>query len=164
MNIEYIPKTFWHSLSIAIITITGGFTYVGIKEGQFSVKAASLELATSSNDARAALISEQEITLEKQSKELSELKALYEIKIKELQEAQKQIESLTSRTSAKKEVSAEPVQRAALSILQNVSVDPKFETKVEEKRLEYERLSQQQVQQQQLQTQLQDVQRQLQIK
>lgn len=161
MNIESIPKTFWHSLSIAVMAISGGFTYVGIKEGNFSVKASSLELATSNNDARSALIEEQSLTIEKKSKELSELEALYQSKLEEIKKAEELIESLASRANTL-EPRNNPIQETALEILKDVSVDNEFEQKVLEKKNEYKRLSNQQLQQQQVQSRLQQVQQQIQ--
>lgn len=46
MDLSSVPKTFWHSLSLSLVCITGTFIYISIERGVFALKWKDLELTT----------------------------------------------------------------------------------------------------------------------
>lgn len=148
MNIESIPKTLWHAISISILVVAIGFTYIAYKAEGFSLKYDGIELITQGNKALALNLKEQSELLSKREKELEELQALYEIKIKELEAANRQISSLTkSNTLGVTEKSK------IAKVLRETEVKPESINLIKEKQENLKELSaqQQQLQQQQLQ-------------
>ena len=100
MNIESIPKTLWHSISISIMVATFGFTYITYKAESFSLKYKGIELITQGNEALALNLEKQSDLLRQREKELEELQELYDEKIKELEAANRRITSLTESSGA----------------------------------------------------------------
>ena len=95
MNLESIPKTLWHSISISIMVATIGFTYITYKAESFSLKYKGVELITQSNEARALNLETQSELLAQREKELKELQEWYDEKVKELEAANRRIAALT---------------------------------------------------------------------
>ena len=98
MNIESIPKTLWHSISISIIVATIGFTYITYRAESFSLKYKGVELITQGNEARALNLDKQSIMLKEWEHELEELRKLYDEKIEELEEANRKVTALTRKS------------------------------------------------------------------
>ena len=49
MEIQHIPKTFWHSLSIAVLTISSGLTYVAYNSSELTLELANAKISLNSN-------------------------------------------------------------------------------------------------------------------
>ena len=44
MDIQYIPKTFWHALSIAVLIVTIGLTYIAYRSSSVSIELADAKI------------------------------------------------------------------------------------------------------------------------
>lgn len=113
MNLESIPKTFWHSVSICLLIVTCGLTYVAYKAENFTLQYNKMQLFANSNETlkaqlnqQAANIAQQVQTLNEKEAELENLRLLAETRLKDLEEAQKRVEELKSRLRSSKNVEA----------------------------------------------------------
>ena len=101
MNLDGIPKTFWHSLSLSVLILTGGFVYVSVKSGNLVVKYADLEFKTSSAE---TAIADAEVALrvaKKESEEKAEQLRREKAEIEEaLADARRQIDAFVAAQSA----------------------------------------------------------------
>ena len=143
MNIESIPKTLWHSISISIMVATIGFTYITYKAESFSLKYKGIELITQGNEALALNLESQSDLLRKREQELEELQELYDEKMKELEAANRRIISLTQRSGAGT-INKSEITRV-LQEIKSVSVSNDL---IKEKQESLRKLSEQQQQQQ----------------
>ena len=48
MDIQHIPKTFWHSLSIAVLVVSSGLTYIAYRSSTVSIELANTKINLSS--------------------------------------------------------------------------------------------------------------------
>ncbi|MFC1891590.1 hypothetical protein ACFLZT_04290 [Thermodesulfobacteriota bacterium] len=55
MDIQHIPKTFWHALSLAILIATVGLTYVAYRSSTVSIELANAKINLSSEVASSAI-------------------------------------------------------------------------------------------------------------
>ena len=175
MNIESIPRTFWHSISICLLIVTCGLTYVAYKSENFTLQYNELQLFANSNDAlkaqlnqQADNIAQQVQTLNEKEVELERLRLLAETRLKDLEEAQKKVEELKSRLRSSKNVGAlhgesakkfEVLSPAAPATPTAPAVtDKNVKSEIMESRAKLEALNviqeQQQIQQQQQQLQI----------
>lgn len=104
MNFEGIPKTFWHSVSICLLVVTCGLTFVAYKAENFTLKYNEMELFSNSNDAlkaeldqQAANIAQQAETLKLKEIEIDRLRALSEERLGALEEAETSIDELKAK-------------------------------------------------------------------
>ncbi|HIJ79222.1 MAG: hypothetical protein OEY01_09415 [Desulfobulbaceae bacterium] len=80
MDIQQIPKTFWHSLSIALLVVSTGLTYVAYKSSTVSIEFANAKINFSSE------IASSTIALNTALEEAQKAKTDTETKYAQLQE------------------------------------------------------------------------------
>jgi len=81
MDLESIPKSFWHSASFALIAFTIGFLFISYKSGELTVKFNQLEVRTTDTVALETTLKNQTDSIKKQ-KEIIDNR---ETKVKELE-------------------------------------------------------------------------------
>lgn len=75
MNLESIPKTFWHSVSICLLIVTCGLTYVAYKSENFTLQYNEMKLFSNSNETLKAQLNQQAANIEQQVQTLEEKEA-----------------------------------------------------------------------------------------
>ncbi len=93
MNLESIPKTFWHSLSLSVVILSVGFVGVALLTGNLTIKYQGLELASRSDELGAALAEQQRNLEEKSARLDAQEKALAE-RLVEFEKAQASLAQL----------------------------------------------------------------------
>lgn len=106
MNLEAIPKTFWHTISICLLIVTTGLVTIAYKAENFSIKYNEIELLSSGNQAMKTQLDQQAENIVRQAQimnerqaEIEQLKRLSEDRLKELNEAHNLIADLNSKIS-----------------------------------------------------------------
>ena len=132
MNIDSIPKSFWHAASFAIVTLTVGFLYISFMYGDLSIKFDKLELRTQNTIALEDSIKMQEETLKQREKEIEELRALLDKRAAELTKLKEQIANLTPTESAGLRIGS-PLREEALSSIDRLALGDEFEERYREK-------------------------------
>lgn len=126
---------------------TIGFTYITYKAESLSLKYKGLELITQGNEALSLNLEKQSDLLRKREKELQELQELYDEKIKELEAANRQINSLTQGSNT------DAIDKSEVTkVLQKIKSVSASSNLIKEKQESLKRLSEEQ-QQRQLQEQ-----------
>ncbi|MBI2514490.1 MAG: hypothetical protein HYV96_21150 [Opitutae bacterium] len=99
MNLEHIPKTFWHALSLSIVLLTIGFITITYRSGSFTLKYADLEFQTNAakelifdaKETLTAALAESEHDREKLGAEKAALETEKERLAKSLSDVQAQL-------------------------------------------------------------------------
>lgn len=101
MDLEGIPKTFWHAASFALVAFTIGFLFISYKYGDLTVKFNDLEVRTSNTVVLESSLKKQEESVRAQAEiiaqreqEVKDLKALLDKRIKELDEVKQELAGL----------------------------------------------------------------------
>ncbi|MCG7865842.1 MAG: hypothetical protein JAY74_05640 [Candidatus Thiodiazotropha taylori] len=55
MDIQHIPRTFWHALSIAVIVVSSGLTYIAYRSSNVSIELANAKINLSSEVASSTI-------------------------------------------------------------------------------------------------------------
>jgi DNA repair exonuclease SbcCD ATPase subunit len=55
VELQYIPRTFWHSLSIAVLIVSSGLTYIAYNSSSVSIEIANAKINLSSEVASSTL-------------------------------------------------------------------------------------------------------------
>ena len=55
MDLQHIPKTFWHSLSLAVVVISVGLTYIAYRSSNVSIELANAKINLSSEVASSTI-------------------------------------------------------------------------------------------------------------
>jgi len=126
MNLEAVPKSFWHSASFALLAFTIGFLFISYKYGDLTVKFNELEIRATNTNALEQSLSKQEASLLEQGKiikerekEIDELAFLLDKKAKELEEVKKELASFQTTDNSEK-------AKSVLSKLERASKDDGF--------------------------------------
>jgi len=134
LNLEQIPRTFWHSASLSLLVFTFGFLYISFSLGDLKVKFKDLEFRStavtvleSTLDLQRKNISKQAATIAERVKEVDELKGLLEGKIEQVDSLKQYITQLESESTAPREA------RRLVKEIKSISEDKDFARKVVEK-------------------------------
>ncbi len=84
MNLEAIPKSFWHVLSVCMFLLTTGFTSIAYKAEGFSIKYKEAEFVAKGNETLKSQLDDQAQNLEKQANNLEEQEKTIEDQRKEI--------------------------------------------------------------------------------
>lgn len=76
MDIQYIPKSFWHSLSVAVLTATFGLTYIAYKSNSISIEIENAKILLKKEVSSSSI--EIKKSLEKVKKAKAEVEKKYE--------------------------------------------------------------------------------------
>lgn len=135
MDINQIPKSFWHAASVSLLALTFGFIFISYKFGDLQVKFMDLEMRSTTVIALEQTLEEQRKNIEKQeaviasrAEEVHDLNVLLEQKLKEIDRLKDQVASLQTAGG-----SAEHTREVAQQ-LEQISNDDEFDKKVAEKR------------------------------
>ena len=74
MEIQHIPKTFWHALSVAVLVVSSGLTYIAYKSGSVSIELANAKINLSSEVASSTIALKNALDTAKKAKEVAEQK------------------------------------------------------------------------------------------
>lgn len=94
MDIQHIPKTFWHALSIAVLVVSAGLTYIAYRSSTVSIELANAKINLSSEVASSTIALRSALDEAKDAKADAEKK--YDELLRQhehLQERLKQIKS-----------------------------------------------------------------------
>lgn len=157
MNIEAIPKSFWHSASFALIAFTIGFLFISYKSGELTVKFKELEVRTSGTivleeslkKQKESIKAQQEIILSKES-EINELNKILQQRIEELNTVKEKLAKLEEENESS-------AIRELTSKIGAIKENQDFDLKIQERQQNLESLSRDQIQQQQVYQQQQEI-------
>ncbi|NIY85207.1 MULTISPECIES: hypothetical protein [Vibrio] len=74
MEIQHIPKTFWHALSVAVLVVSSGLTYIAYKSSSVSIELANAKINLSSEVASSTIALKNALDKAKKAKEEAEQK------------------------------------------------------------------------------------------
>lgn len=157
MNIEAIPKSFWHSASFALIAFTIGFLFISYKSGELTVKFKELEVRTSETivleeslkKQKESIMAQQEIILSKES-EITELNKIPQQRIEELNTVKEKLAKLEEENESS-------AIRELASNIGAIKENQDFDLMIQERQQNLESLSRDQVQQQQVYQQQKEI-------
>jgi|GEM_PF-4205844 len=145
MDLEGIPKSFWHAASFALVAFTVGFLFISYKYGDLTVKFNELEVRTTNTFALEDSLSKQEESIRQQEKiiaerekEVGELKLLLDQRVQELEEVKQELASLQDNQALG--ASSEVVSR-----LRRVSADDSLAKAYQSKQATLESLKKEQI-------------------
>lgn len=157
MNIEAIPKSFWHSASFALIAFTIGFLFISYKSGELTVKFKELEVRTngtivleeSLKKQKESIMAQQEIILSKEN-EITELNKILQQRIEELNTVKEKLAKLEEENESS-------AIRELTSKIGAIKENQDFDLMIQERQQNLESLSRDQIQQQQVYQQQQEI-------
>lgn len=134
MNLQGIPRSFWHSVSFALVTFTIGFMFISYSYGDLTVKFNELEIRTSnatsleeSLNAQALILQTRDETIAEREKEIDELSTMLDKKASELEEVRTELASLQNEIDSNR-------ARDVISKIDNIYKDKKFEERFHAKK------------------------------
>ncbi len=74
MDLQHIPRTFWHSLSIAVVVISVGLTYIAYRSSSVSIELANAKINLSSEVASSTIALNAALEEAKQAKQAADSK------------------------------------------------------------------------------------------
>ena len=92
MELQNIPKTFWHSLSLAILVVSSGLTYIAYRSSNVSIELANAKINLSSEVASSTIALSAALEEAKRSKVEAEKK--YEVLLKQHALLKKQVKNV----------------------------------------------------------------------
>lgn len=95
MDIQHIPKTFWHALSIAILIVSSGLTYIAYRSSNVSIELANAKINLSSEVASSTIALKSALDEAKEAKAETERK--YDALIKQHELLQSQLRVIESQ-------------------------------------------------------------------
>lgn len=157
MNIEAIPKSFWHSASFALIAFTIAFLFISYKSGELTVKFKELEVRTngtivleeSLKKQKESIMAQQEIILSKEN-EITELNKILQQRIEELNTVKEKLAKLEEENESS-------AIRELTSKIGAIKENQDFDLMIQERQQNLESLSRDQIQQQQVYQQQQEI-------
>lgn len=102
MDIQSIPRTFWHSISLAILIVSAGLTHVAYKSSDVSIELANAKIDLSSEVASSTIALKNALTQAKKAKEATEQK--YATLLKNYKTMQKQVAALKDQALNDKDI------------------------------------------------------------
>ena len=95
MDIQQIPKTFWHALSLAVIVVSCGLTYIAYKSSSVSIEIANAKINLSSEMATS------QVALKSALDQAWQAKLEVEQKYAELQQQYKELQQIIGQAGKK---------------------------------------------------------------
>jgi DNA repair exonuclease SbcCD ATPase subunit len=95
MDLQYIPKTFWHALSAAVLIVSTGLTYIAYQSSTISIELANAKINLSSEVTSSRLALNDALDEAQKAKE--DAQARYEELYKQHQLLQRQLKSLEQK-------------------------------------------------------------------
>ncbi len=150
MDVQSIPRTFWHSVSFAIITLTVGLVLIFFMSENISVNWKHLNIQKSNMENLQESLQAQEATINKKNEEVLELKRLLDEQLAELNTVKAELADLQE--------SSQPATRAKISsTLDKIASTSDYEYQVQEKLTSIDNLQLQSFQQKQIYNQQQQI-------
>lgn len=150
MDVQSIPRTFWHSVSFAIITLTVGLVLIFFMSENISVNWKHLNIQKSNMENLQESLQAQEATINKKNEEVLELKRLLDEQLAELNTVKAELADLQE--------SSQPATRAKISsTLDKIASTSDYEYQVQEKLTNIDNLQLQSFQQKQIYNQQQQI-------
>lgn len=72
MDIQHIPKTFWHALSVAVLVVSFGVIYIAYRSSSVSIELANAKISLSSEVASSTIALKNALEMTKKAKEEAE--------------------------------------------------------------------------------------------
>lgn len=92
MELQHIPKTFWHSLSIAVLVVSSGLTYIAYRSSTVSIELANAKINLSSEVASSTIALNTALDEAKRTK--IEVENKYQVLVKQYAALKKQVENI----------------------------------------------------------------------
>ncbi|SEF93465.1 hypothetical protein [Vibrio hangzhouensis] len=103
MEIQHIPKTFWHALSVAVLVVSSGLTYIAYKSSSVSIELANAKINLSSEVASSTIALKNALDKAKKAKEEAEQK--YAVLVRKHDLVNEQLRKLQAEARVNKNVS-----------------------------------------------------------
>lgn len=134
MNLEGIPKSFWHSASFTLVAFTIGFLFISYKYGDLTIKFKELEVRTTNTTSLEESLSTQELilqtrneTIKAREKEINDLTVILENKAGELEKVKNELANLQAENNSE-------ATKAVISKLNDIYKDGEFEDNYKSKK------------------------------
>ena len=157
MELNGIPRTFWHAASFSLIAFTVGFLFISYKSGELTIKFNQLEVRTTDTIAleqtlqkQKDSIETQKATIDNREEKVKQLEILLGKKIEELNQVKSELAEL------QKSQNWEVAKGTELKILE-LTDDKSFQESIAATREDLSSLKNQQEQQQQFYQQQQQI-------
>ena len=117
MDIQQIPKTFWHAVSLAVIVVSCGLTFIAYQASSVSIEIANAKITLSSEVATSQVALKSALDQARQAKlDVEQTYAELQSQYQQLQKiiAQAERNNNSERTSVNREVLEELKQKSTL--------------------------------------------------
>lgn len=102
MDIQHIPKTFWHALSIAVLVVSAGLTYIAYRSSTVTIELANAKINLSSEVASSTIALRSALGEAKDAKADAEKK--YDALLMQHERLQERLEQFKSTADAEESV------------------------------------------------------------